>query len=36
MESLDHCVVGKGVVVAAVAVVVRRKVKCLASFGQGL
>ena len=34
-ESLDHCVVGRGGVVA-VAVVVRRKVKCLASFGQGL
>ena len=35
--SLDHCVVGKGVVVDdAVAVVVRRKVKCLASYGQGL
>ena len=32
MESPDRCVVGIGVV----AVVVRRKVKCLGSFDRGL
>lgn len=34
--NLDRCVVGRGAVAVAVAVVDRRKVKCQVSVGRGL